>query len=306
MAVARMAKANSFQPRSGKPGAEKEQPMERGSVTRSAMATQDALGLSEARFQTKLLRVTDPGSNRIAQACSHPNPAYIFCVHRLFTPLLRRLYILFGAFLVVYASALLVENSPWNKERLYRKLISGDHEEKISAVADLVYLRGQEQLVHALKARSRDVREIAINSLWDLWFHEAGETAFQQVQAARAATERQAFPEALAILTRVTQVYPDFAEGWNRRGTLYWQLGRYEKAIVDARRVLDLNPDHFGAWQGLGLCQMQLGDWEDAADSFRAALKINPHDQSLLELLWRCEDLLRRISPEPKSRGEFI
>ena len=45
----------------------KPQPKERGSVSRSTVATKDAWGLSKARFQAELLRVTDPRSNRFAQ-----------------------------------------------------------------------------------------------------------------------------------------------------------------------------------------------------------------------------------------------
>lgn len=227
-------------------------------------------------------------------------------MHRFYTPFLRRLYVFTGAFLVLYYSVVLFENSTWNKERLYRKLLLGTEDDKLKAVADLIYLRGQEQLVRALKSRSPEVREIAANSLWDLWFHEAGNKAFQLTQAAQKAAERGAFPKALAILTELTQEYPDFAEGWNRRGTLYWQLGEFEKAIDDARRVVALKPDHFGAWQGMGLCQLRLGDVAGARASFRAALKISPHDRGLREFLWRCDELLRQSPPERRNRDDLI
>ena len=241
-----------------------------------------------------------------AAPCGNPNTTYTFHVYRFFTPLLRRLYVLLGAFLFVYGSVLLVENSEWNKERLYRKLISGEREEKLAAVADLIYFKGQVQLVRALQSKSVAVRSIAISSLWDLWFHAGGEEAFQMIKVADQAAERGAIKEALAVLTSLTQEYPDFAEGWNRRGTLYWQLGKDENAIADARKVIALNPDHFGAWQGMGMCQLRLGDWASASKSFRAALKINPHDRSLRDLLWRCEELFRRSPSESQPHSELI
>jgi hypothetical protein len=39
--------------------------MERGSVSRSMLATEGAFGLSKAWFQAHLLRVTDPRSNSV-------------------------------------------------------------------------------------------------------------------------------------------------------------------------------------------------------------------------------------------------
>jgi hypothetical protein len=43
------------------------QPKERGSVSRSTVATKDARDFSTAWFQAELLRVTDPRSGRFAQ-----------------------------------------------------------------------------------------------------------------------------------------------------------------------------------------------------------------------------------------------
>ncbi len=54
----------------------------------------------------------------------------------MLTPLLRRIYLLFGAFLVIYLSLVLVESGSWNKERLYRKLMLGSQDQKVAAAFD--------------------------------------------------------------------------------------------------------------------------------------------------------------------------
>ena len=64
-------------------------------------------------------------------------------MHRFFTPLLRRLYGLFAAFVVVYAGFYCGQYTRWNKERLYRKLLSGDRSQKLYAAFDLAWLGGQ-------------------------------------------------------------------------------------------------------------------------------------------------------------------
>ncbi|PYK99756.1 MAG: hypothetical protein DME19_07390 [Verrucomicrobia bacterium] len=201
---------------------------------------------------------------------------YTRCVHRFFTPLLRRLYGLFAVLVVVYAAFFFGQYTRWNKERLYRKLLSGDRGQKLSAGFDLAWLGGQEQLLHALRSPSAPVREIAVDSLWSLWFHAAGKEAFRLAHSK----------------------YPNFAEGWNRRAILYWQMGQYEESIADCKKVVALNPGHFGAWQGMGLCQLRVGDLEGACQSLRVALKINPRDAGLRRKLQQCEELLRRLSPE--------
>jgi len=228
-------------------------------------------------------------------------------VHRFFTPFLRRLYVLVAAFLFVYGAFWFGQYSHWNKERLYRKLISGNREDRTSAAFDLAWLGGQDQLLRALKCTSEPVRAIAIDSLWTLWFHAAGLEAFRSAQSADRAVQQQKYSDALAILNRTTKEYPRFAEGWNRRAILFWEMGKYEQSLADCKKVVALNPNHFGAWQGMGLCQLQLGQIEAAIRSLRAALKINPYDRGLRETLRRCEELLREISPKrsPKQQGEW-
>jgi tetratricopeptide (TPR) repeat protein len=227
-------------------------------------------------------------------------------VHRFFTPLLRRLYVLVTAFVLAYGAFWFGQYTHWNKERLYRKLISGARAERAAAAFDLAWLGGQDQLLRALKSASEPVRAIAIDSLWTLWFHEAGRDAFRRAQSADRAVQQQKFSDALAILNQTTAEYPRFAEGWNRRAILFWEMGSFEQSIADCKKVVALNPNHFGAWQGMGLCQLQLGDLEAAVRSLRAALKINPYDPGLRETLRRCEELLRKLSPKQKDEWEIV
>ena len=100
-------------------------------------------------------------------------------MHRFFTPLLRRLYFLAGVILGVYFSFQILERSHWNKERLYRRLVSGSRPQRLSAAIRLVDLNAQEELLRALMNPSADSRQLAENSLWHLWSHAAGEEAFR-------------------------------------------------------------------------------------------------------------------------------
>jgi len=73
------------------------------------------------------------------------------------------------------------------------------------------------------------------------------------------------------------QLAPNFAEGWNKRATALYLLGRYDDSIKDIAKVLELEPRHFGALSGLGLCNAQLDKEKEALDAFEKALAINPN-----------------------------
>jgi len=75
---------------------------------------------------------------------------------------------------------------------------------------------------------------------------------------------------------QILKAKPDFAEGWNKRATVYFLMGDYEKAIADIDRTLQLEPRHFGALSGLGMSNMKLGRDAAAADAFRRLINIDP------------------------------
>jgi len=239
-------------------------------------------------------------------ACWVANRPYNGSVHRLFTPLLRRIYRVFGVFVALYLVSLAVQYSSWNKERLYRKLISARPADEASAAFDLAYLNGERQLLRALQNGSPTVQDLARHSLEELWARAAGHEAFRQLLAARRAVERQAYNEALAILTRLTRERPSFPQVWNQRAPLFCHLGRFEDAVADARKTVGLNPNHFAAWQGMGVCQVHLGDINEACRSLRKALRIAPHDQHLRFLLLRCEEILNQTTPGESVHYDLI
>ncbi|MBI2457763.1 MAG: tetratricopeptide repeat protein [candidate division NC10 bacterium] len=41
---------------------------------------------------------------------------------------------------------------------------------------------------------------------------------------------------AIDTFSRIIQRKPDFAEGWNKRATLYYLIGEYDKSLADSLR----------------------------------------------------------------------
>ncbi len=85
----------------------------------------------------------------------------------------------------------------------------------------------------------------------------------------------------VATFSEVIRLKPGFAEGWNKRATLYYYLGRYAESIADCDEVIRLNPHHFGALAGFGQNYARLDDLEKSLVYFERALAINPNMQGV-------------------------
>jgi len=128
-----------------------------------------------------------------------------------------------------------------------------------------------------LRDESALVRGYAEQGLWLLWTR-SGDGEIDR-QMARASEDLQAgrYDEAITLLGEVIRKKPDYAEGWNRRATVYYLAGDYRKSIADCDEVLKRNPRHFGALSGLGQIHLALQDEEAALAWFRRALEVNPN-----------------------------
>jgi len=130
-----------------------------------------------------------------------------------------------------------------------------------------------------------DVSHAIEKKIWALWSTSDSPTAEALLQQATKAMDDGAPRESLSILNRLIGTYPDFAEAWNKRATLYFLMKRDEESLLDIQRVLDLEPRHFGALAGRGLIYQRQKKYSAAQDSFRQALKINPGMDSVKEAL---------------------
>ncbi len=81
---------------------------------------------------------------------------------------------------------------------------------------------------------------------------------------------------ALPILDDIVARAPQWAEGWNKRATVLFLLGEYERSLADIDRVLALEPRHFGALAGRGFIHMNQGESRQALAALRRALAVNP------------------------------
>ncbi len=135
--------------------------------------------------------------------------------------------------------------------------------------------------------KRRDARaETLQGRIWLIWYQHEDPQVTEIMGTGLGALAGERYPEAVDAFTRVVELDPEYAEGWNRRATTYYLMDRFQDSLKDIERVLELEPRHFGAWAGRGLCLRELGRNEAAIDSLEQALEINPHlDHVYVEIL---------------------
>jgi len=222
-------------------------------------------------------------------------------VKRVFPIVFRAAYTVLITACLAFLGLHFAQRTAWYKKYLYKQLLAGNENQQLRAASTLVHLGDQQQLLLAIRAEEPSSRAVAKKALEYLWFNASGPEACHLTQAAYEASEKREFEKALELLTTLVNKFPKFAEGWNQRASVFWQLGEYEKSIGDSRHALELNQNHYGAWQGMGVCRLKMGDLREACRCLRAALKILPYDQPTRDALKNCEELLRRTAPAGRA-----
>ena len=78
--------------------------------------------------------------------------------------------------------------------------------------------------------------------LWDVWGRSGDKEIDALYQKGLALMNFGAAGDAIKIFTVVINRKPEFAEGWNKRATIYYSVGEYEKSLHDCDEVLKRNP----------------------------------------------------------------
>lgn len=119
--------------------------------------------------------------------------------------------------------------------------------------------------------------------IYAAWSQSGSASMDLLAQRADEAMEAQDMDTALSFLNDLVRLAPDFAEGWNKRATIYFLREQYGKSLSDIARTLTLEPRHFGAYAGLGIILDRLGDKKGALEAYRRAADIHPNLQGAAE-----------------------
>lgn len=180
---------------------------------------------------------------------------------------------------------------------LLERLRSGTPAERRAAVARLAEVgtsAATSELAKALRDPDAEVRERTQGALWAIWLRSGDAAVDALLQHGILLMEQGRYAEAVAAFGEVIDRAPAFAEGWNKRATVYYLMGDYDRSIADCEEVIRRNPIHFGALSGFGLNYVKKRDLERAVEYFERALAVNPNLEQVEAGLEQIRELIRQ------------
>jgi tetratricopeptide (TPR) repeat protein len=162
-------------------------------------------------------------------------------------------------------------------------------------VADRKELLG-ELYLRLKKTEDADSAGLVASAIEKLWQRSGSDTVDLLMNRVSKLMDGKELDIALQLLNSVTEIAPDYSEGWNQRAAILFVKKDFSKSLESLRHALALDPSHYKAIQGLGLLMQELGDKKAALKAFRHALSVHPH----LEDVRQSE---RELSREVEGQG---
>ena len=154
------------------------------------------------------------------------------------------------------------------------------------------------RLVRLLRDPDETVRSLSERAMWEIWSRSGDAEIDHLLLIGIEQMQARDGEGAVKTFTQVIRRRPEFAEGWNKRATVYYLLGEYQKSLADCDEVLKRNPLHFGVLSGYGMIYMQLDQPARALDYFDRALAINPNLEQVRQF---AEGIRRALIQERKN-----
>ena len=148
------------------------------------------------------------------------------------------------------------------------------------------------QLSQALRDVDPLVRAFAENTMWRVWSRSGDDAVDQLFAVGVEQMDARLGEAAVETFTEVIRRRPEFAEGWNKRATVYYLVGEYEKSLADCDEVMKRNPYHFGALSGYGMIYLKLDRPAKALDYLQQALRVNPNLESVQQTVEMLKSML--------------
>ncbi len=212
----------------------------------------------------------------------------------------RRIAIFLSCFIVWSGAFAATE---LNREAALKALENSVLETRVAAADGLGEVGTMDDVVallNSLRDEDETVRNTAEQSIWKIWARSGDPTVDRLYARGIREMNEGSFIRAISTFSEIIKLKPEFAEGWNKRATLYYMTEQYDKSLEDCDEVMKRNPYHFGALSGYGHIHVEFRLLEQAIEYFQRALKINPNMGSIFRLIERLE---RQIK---EQRGKSV
>ena len=133
--------------------------------------------------------------------------------------------------------------------------------------------------------------------IWKIWStHPKNKNLTSMLMEGSELVNQQQLNRAVDIFTKVINLDPYWAEAWNKRATVLYLVGEYQKSQNDIDQVLKLEKRHFGALAGQGLVNIELKNYEKAIISYKKAKEIYPSMKSPEIMIKKLKELIKKQS----------
>ena len=122
-----------------------------------------------------------------------------------------------------------------------------------------------------------------IKNIWDIWYEVDDPKVIEYFEKGIQAMRIRNYPLAVRFFNNLIEKDPNFAEAWNKRATVYFMMGDFDKSMQDIIKTLELEPRHFGALDGMGLIFIHQGQYQPAIDVYDKMLEIFPFSIKTME-----------------------
>ena len=131
--------------------------------------------------------------------------------------------------------------------------------------------------------------------IWTLWSTHPSDQKLTSLldEGSRLVQDRQ-LKRAINVFSEAIELDPSWAEAWNKRATVFYMIGEFQKSQDDIDKVLELEERHFGALAGQGLVNIQLKNYEKAIRSYEQAQEIYPAMRSPKIMIKQIEELMKQ------------
>ena len=133
--------------------------------------------------------------------------------------------------------------------------------------------------------------------IWKLWStHPTDQKLTSLLDEGSMLVQDQQLNKAIVVFTEAIELDPNWAEAWNKRATVLFMIGEFQKSQDDIDKVLELEERHFGALAGQGMVNIQLKNYDKAKRSYQKAQEIYPAMKSSKVMIEQIEELIKRQS----------
>ena len=133
------------------------------------------------------------------------------------------------------------------------------------------------KLFNDLKIKNSSIANKAEQKIWKIWStHPSDEKLTLLLAEGSNLVNNEKYNQAIDVFSKAINLDPLWAEAWNKRATVLFLSGEFERSQKDIDKVLELEKRHFGALAGQGLVNIHLKNYEKAIESYKKAKEIHP------------------------------